>query len=50
MEKIKVGLNNQSKEYLQKILKALNEVRPQDKNNPFYDIYKTEVIEALKSK
>lgn len=47
--KIKVGLESQNLEYLKKVLKALEEVSPRDRNNSFYEVYKSELEERIKT-
>lgn len=45
---IKNDFCEQKKEYLKNILCALNELCPKDRNYPFYENYKNEVLDALK--
>lgn len=46
MRGIKLGLASQNKDYLKKLLKAMNEVDPSERNS-FYEIYKTELTERI---
>lgn len=49
MGEIRIGLASQDKEYLKKILKALNEVKKKDRSG-FYETYKAELIERINQK